>query len=281
MSVIRHASDRPGGDERWIADIAAVRAAIADDEVLWRTDEPTIDVGVRDGALVLRGHVRSGLHRARVEEAARRARPGRPVRDELVADDELAVAVAGALARDPRTRALEPRVEAYEGVVHLFGQGDEAMSAAADEVAAAVPGVRAVVSHLPGGPAVPARAVALPPIGAPVEATDGDLGVVELVIVDARFRRVTAMVVRGRRSVPSDLDPEEWPRVPRRLIVPVALVDRRTPAALFVRIDLATADRLPEYRDDEFARPPADWSPPADYERAQVRLTPAALGQPS
>ncbi|HZQ99291.1 MAG TPA: BON domain-containing protein [Chloroflexota bacterium] len=250
----------------------AVRAALLDDEVLQRIDAATLRVEVSGGAVTLHGHVVSAAHRERAEAAMRRAVPGAPLHDELVADDELAVAIAQALARDGQTAPLVLRVQADEGVVHLSGQASTAAAAVAEEIAAGVPGVRAVVGHLPGdvGPDGPTR---LPAIGTPVEATDGEVGRVEAVVVDPRFRRVTHLVVAGRVPVQSPgREPEEYPPATLRKLVPVALVDRETPAALFLRISVEEVLRLPAYRDDAFVAPPPAWRPPADYAPADVRF---------
>jgi osmotically-inducible protein OsmY len=71
------------------------------------------------------------------------------VRARLVADDDLHVAVAVALGRDPRTRSVQPRVRDDWGRVTLSGRvPDEPTRTAAGAVAASVPGVRAVVNQL-------------------------------------------------------------------------------------------------------------------------------------
>ncbi len=73
----------------------------------------------------------------------------RQVCNRLVADDDLQVAVAEALGRDPRTRAVQPRVQVDFGRVTLIGRvRDEPTRAAAASVATDVPGVRAVVNQL-------------------------------------------------------------------------------------------------------------------------------------
>ncbi|MBW3607732.1 MAG: BON domain-containing protein, partial [Actinobacteria bacterium] len=67
------------------------------------------------------------------------------MRNELVADDDLEIAVAEALGRDPRTRRQRIQVDAFQGIVHLRGEVPTGeVLAAAEEVAAAVHGVRSV-----------------------------------------------------------------------------------------------------------------------------------------
>jgi osmotically-inducible protein OsmY len=73
----------------------------------------------------------------------------REVHNELRTDDDLRMAVAGALARDPRTAPFRFRIDSFRGTVHLFGNVDAPdVRLAAEEVATEVPGVRGVVSRL-------------------------------------------------------------------------------------------------------------------------------------
>jgi osmotically-inducible protein OsmY len=111
--------------------------------------EWAIRVRVKQGIVTLEGHVPAHGFGHMAAQIAGRIKGVRQVRDRLVADDDLQVAVAVALGRDPRTRAVQPRVRIDSGRVTLIGRApDEPTRAAAGAVAAAVPGVRGVVNHL-------------------------------------------------------------------------------------------------------------------------------------
>jgi hypothetical protein len=111
--------------------------------------EWAIRVRVAQGIVTLEGHVPAHGFGHMAAQIAGRIPGVRQVRDWLVADDDLQVAVAVALGRDPRTRAVQPRVRVDSGRVTLIGRApDEPTRAAAGAVAAAVPGVRGVANQL-------------------------------------------------------------------------------------------------------------------------------------
>jgi osmotically-inducible protein OsmY len=139
-------SDHPSPqDDRLARD---VEGAFWRDEVL-RVNLPTVDVRVQDGVVQLNGYAVSRLHKGRTERVARRVPGVHEVRNELRTDDDLRLAVAGALARDPRTSSFRFRVDSFRGTIHLFGNvGAPEARLAAEEVATEVTGVRGVVSRL-------------------------------------------------------------------------------------------------------------------------------------
>ncbi len=256
-----------------------VEAALWDEAPLRWLALPVMRVEVRDGVVTLRGHVVNRGHRALAAAVARRVLGVLAVRNELVADDDLAVAVAAALGHDPRTRGQRIRVEAFQGIVHLRGEVPSgAVLAAAEEVAAGVPGVRSVANLLvaPDATAAPPR-VLLPPVGVPVYATDGEVGRVEAVIISPRTRRVTGLVVDG--AFPPDwAAPPDTPVTRRRVVVPAELIERGTPGGVDLRLDAARVARLPEYREEDYVLPDPAWQPPLEYAREDVRFALDAAG---
>ena len=98
-----------------------------------------------DGRVEVSGPVRAGLKKDGVLEAVRWVPGVTGVVDGLVADNELEVQVAMALAQDPRLSSLPPgaiAVHSHLGRVTLVGRlKDEALSEVAVEVTSQVAGV--------------------------------------------------------------------------------------------------------------------------------------------
>ncbi len=109
-----------------------------------------------DGRVEVSGPVRAGLIKDGVLEALRWVPGVTGIVDGLVADNELEIQVAIALAQDPRLSSLSPgaiSVHSHLGRVTLVASlKDEALSAAAHEVAGQVAGVRSVDDHTTSEP---------------------------------------------------------------------------------------------------------------------------------
>ena len=101
-----------------------------------------------EGRVEVSGPVRAGLIKDGVLEALRWVPGVTGIVDGLVADNELEIRVAIALAQDPRLSSLSPgavSVHSHLGRVTLVASlKDEALSAAAQEVASQVAGVQSV-----------------------------------------------------------------------------------------------------------------------------------------
>jgi osmotically-inducible protein OsmY len=114
-----------------------------------RIDLAGIDLRAIDGEIWLLGHVSSDLNSRLVVEQLRGLRDLAAIHNYLLADPDLAAAVAAALARDPRTRSQHIGVYPTLGYVRLGGAVDSPAAAeAARQVAAVVPGVREVIAQL-------------------------------------------------------------------------------------------------------------------------------------
>jgi osmotically-inducible protein OsmY len=141
----------------------------ADRELLYRVSESIeryepiwasgsrVQVAMRQGCVVLIGRVRSKPIQIMAERLGAAAASGRPLVSELIADPDVGLAVATALALDPRTNLAPVYVDCSLGVVHLLGPvPSAAMVEAATEIARGVPGVVDVRNDLVAAPPPPA-----------------------------------------------------------------------------------------------------------------------------
>jgi osmotically-inducible protein OsmY len=98
-----------------------------------------------DGEVEIRGHVRASIIKDGVIAALRTVPGVLRIVDRLVADPELELAVARALAEIPNLPPGAIAVRSHLGKVSLLGRlPDEALRKQVLDVAAAVPGVRGV-----------------------------------------------------------------------------------------------------------------------------------------
>lgn len=251
--------------------------ALSTDEDLRRSGWVLLEVSVRDAVVTLRGYVPNRRSQGLAAEIAGRIRGVLGFRDQLVADDDLEVRVARALADDARTRPFIIRVHASQGIVHLTGTLEGTVASAetqviAQEIAANVAGARSADVDFPATSAVEPPLI-LPGVGLPVCATDGTLGHLELVVMEPRSRRVTDLVVVGhfppdRRDNGVDDSALEM----RRLLVPARAVARVTQEAILLGVDCATATRFADYHEDDHRVPEHGWQSSFDYRREDVRF---------
>lgn len=258
------------------------------DRALWQDDSLRIEVleqdalitQVQDGIVTLRGHIRSQAQRRRMQALIHQVPGVLGVEDQTVADDELEVAVATALAQDSRTRGQLIRVRARLGYVNLLGEvPDAAVRVAAEEVAARVPGVRAVMNFLqtPGEPHQwPQQQPIDARIGQPVFATRLMIGTVARVILNPRSRQVTGLVVEGELSDPERADPktlpDEWPKRQRTVLVLASHVGKVTAGGVFLNLNDWQAIHLPDFNPISYTTPEAAWQPPFPYRHEDILL---------
>ena len=188
-------------------------------------------------------------------------------------DEELDAAVTRRIDGDERLRGHTFSVDVYRGIVVLAG---EARSAAerrlAEELAAAVPGVRAVATRLDvaGASGEPYPVVALPRIDAVVATARGPLGRLRRVVMDARVRRVTHLVVE--LSTGGVEDASLAARDGELVLIPVEAVRTATEALVRVRLTPADVAGLPAFDAVAYPPPARTWEPPSDYRRDDVRV---------
>ncbi len=260
-------------------------------EVLWQneairtSDIEAIDVTVRDGVVILRGYICSRFNKAQAVREVRQVPGVRDVDNQLVVDPEVEVAVAQALAQDPRTGGQPIAVYVKHGVVTLSGKlNSAAVRAAVEEVTASVPQTRAIVNDIqtPGVVVDPAQQRVLQPrIGQHVYARDMELGRVETVIINPHHRRVTAVVVNGKfparshsaaHTLSDDMAQEE-----RWVVIPIEVIRHVGIGGVMLTINGDATSHYPDFDPNHFRAPPTRWQPPYPYTHADVLLEPTEM----
>ncbi len=103
------------------------------------------------GTVTLAGHVRTAVSKETAERIVRQVNGVKTVKNQLIVDTELEVAVAQALADDARTVNGFPGILVGSAFGEIFLKGEVAsqeIKDAASQVAAQVPGVREVTNEL-------------------------------------------------------------------------------------------------------------------------------------
>jgi osmotically-inducible protein OsmY len=258
----------------------AVERALAKADVLTSRHFNDFTLTVQDGIVRLRGHVLRSSGKKHIEQVAARTSGVLGVDSQLVADNDLESAVAQALrvfTTEPNNRLF---VNARQGIIDLSGRASSvAVRAAAEQCAANVPHVRAVVNHIEApnvAPEVGESRVVQPRVGQEVMSQDMSLGRVELVILDPRNRRVSALVVRGKfpRVAPAArrMSPIEVPKQARLVVVPLSAVRHANQYDVLLGITGIQAAQFAEYSPELFALPETGWLPPFPYRAGEVML---------
>jgi osmotically-inducible protein OsmY len=123
-------------------------------QALWdyprlRVDLGAVTVHAQCNEAWLLGHVSSDINRRLIEDLARAVPGVRDVHNEVVADTDLAVSIAGALAKHEETRGLPIGVYPTLGDVFLRGLvRTEQAKQVAEQVALNTPGIKAIHNDL-------------------------------------------------------------------------------------------------------------------------------------
>jgi osmotically-inducible protein OsmY len=114
-----------------------------------RVDLPGMDIQAIDGVVWLRGSTASDLNRRLIEDVVRQVPGIDELHNELNSDMDVAAAVSSALGRDTTTARERIGVYPRLGEVALRGAArSEQARTRAEEIAAAIPGVRSVHNEL-------------------------------------------------------------------------------------------------------------------------------------
>lgn len=256
-------TDRPDGD---------ILAGVYD--ALWEavghrsSEYGDMEVAVQAGAVVLRGHVRSGMHKRDAEQRVEAVRGVKGLHSELVADSDREIEVAQALAANPHTRPYILHVGASEGWIQLGGQVPDAqVRAEAETVAAGVPTVRGVLSlpHVSGERTNGHRRALQPRVGASVYADDGEIGKVAGIVINPRNRLVSHIVVEAH------LDLGRQEEVRGQFVIPAEAIRMTTSTGTTLHDSIKDVNARPRFVEADLAPTPADWQPPFPYSPDTVR----------
>jgi hypothetical protein len=241
------------------------------DDVLRATEYYDIDVRVRDGRVFLGGHIVSGANHSRIFTALRPIADILEIKDHLILDDRLMLAVAGSLAGLEHEYQCKFFTNVSHGIVSLGGIViSEAVSLLAMKRVASNPNVRGVIDNMrvKGGiPKLSDQTFLQPTIGESIYFADGILGVLKYVVINPDDRRVTAMIVQAetpaRRGGKASKDEANLPQ--QLVIVPVSTIRNLTKVSGFLNISLEERDSLQDYVPDQFFVPDTSWMPPYPY----------------
>jgi hypothetical protein len=172
-----------------------------------RASGSRLEIRWREGSVVLTGRVRSLPLKVMAERLGAAGAGGRPFVSEVIADADVVMAVATALALDARTSMAPVYVECSQGIVQLSGPAPAAMVQAAVEVARGVPGVVEVRNEL-----VPVAVAAAAPTPAEEKA---DVGATSKPTADTAFTSEPRLEPHGRTQDADQVTrPQNGERVP-------------------------------------------------------------------
>lgn len=256
--------DRPDEDVR-----ADVWARLWQDPTTRALERSALKLEVHNAEVFLAGHVTTVTHRRQMAELASRARGVKAVHNLLVADPDLVIEVAQALAADARTRPYIIPVGAFHGWIHLAGEvPDVETRAAVEQVAARVARVRGVLAlpHLPQARIhhIESGRPLQPRLGEVVYAKDGPAGQVAQVVISPQNRLVSHIVVAGHLEVNRQSRRGQW-------IVPVEALVRVNEGGVFLFETLDVLMTRSAFDEAAFPPAPADWPPPFPYASGTVR----------
>ncbi len=246
---------------------------------LWKADDlrsleiNSMDVKVREGEVWLIGHVVNAYHRRLAENLVRTVSGVSTVHNELVADTDLVLDVAQALAADSRTHPYIIPVGVSHGWVQLGGEVPTLEARLiAEEVAASVPAVRGVLTlpHLPGKTDLTCvetgkiNCLVQPKIGDRVYAEDGPAGKVAEVIINPRNRLVSHIAVDANYEI-------NGRSVNGKFVVPACAIKAAPEGSLFLTDSLSELAARPVFREEDFPMVPTQWRPPYPYDLGVIR----------
>jgi len=230
-------------------------------------DIDSFSVSVKDGFVLLTGHLSRKSHRERIEAIACSVPGVHAVQNNLVVDSDLTIQVAANLAMDERTRRFIFPVGSAHGWVRVGGVVPRrALPRAAEEIAAQVPSVRGVLSRprvIGEYPETEWRSIQ-PQIQAKVYDYNRQEGVVTQVVIQPRNRLVTHAVV-------SASDFRDGKFVFYEYLVAVEAMEVVNQESIFLKRQGPPLNRFPAFEPSDYPLALSDWPPPYPYTAGDVR----------
>jgi osmotically-inducible protein OsmY len=246
--------------------------ALWKDLVLRHIDYHEIDVRVRDGFIMLNGHVLTGMNQWRAETAVQTIPGILGVNSHLISDDKLIHEVAGALAQIEQDENCKLNSKVENGLAVLMGDvRSTSLRDQAGQCVANIPWVRGVINeiHVTGMALDPGDQRFLQPlIGKELIFKDALSVTIRKVVINPHNRRVVAVVVFGQFPDPlrTEMDSDYRESRPDRLVtLPIDLILHLTRSAGFLNIDSTETVQFNNYDPSRYMTPEKDWLPPYPY----------------
>lgn len=247
--------------------LAEIWEAVRHYEVIRALDAGNFSISVKNGSVLLNGHVSRKYHRNLIEEIACSTPGVSAVQNELVVDSDLTIQVVKALSKDERTRSLILPVSCSHGWVLLGGTVPEhELQTVAEEIAAQVPSVRGVLSRpkLIGETDETERHPIQPQIQAKVYDYNTQEGSVTQVVIQPRNRLVTHAVVRTSDFQDGKSGFHEY-------AVPVEAMEVVNDESILLTRKGPPLNAYPAFESSEYSPASLDWQPPYPYTAENVR----------
>jgi len=243
------------------------------DDILRAIEYGMIDVYINKGTVHLYGHIVSATSQIRVMNAIRTITSISSIKNHLVLDDKLTLAVANSLGKLEHIYNCKFFTGASHGVISLSGiVPEEDVKLLAEQYAARNPNVRGVINHIrvKGSELESQNQPFLQPtIGETIYFLDWISGIVKQVIINPNNRRVIAMTVQGRftdQQYEFNSLTDNKGRLPEQLvIVPMSTVRYMTRESGFLHIRSNEKNQYPDFDSTSFTSPGWGWIPPYPY----------------
>jgi osmotically-inducible protein OsmY len=258
-----------------------VKNSLWNDEVLRVTDYHEVDVRVKNGVVILSGHILSVMNQERIENAVKNVKSILGLRNHLIADDKLLLKVAEALIPIGRIQGNNIFTKVENGIVGLSGKVISAEDrGTAEQCAANVPWVRGVINHI-AAPGVDQDAeeqpFIQPSIGKEIFFRDGLFGFIKQVVINRNNRCVVGLIIQGqfpdRQLKSGSMTRGENLTSERLAVIPVSVIRYLTSDSGFLNIDSTETSRYQDFDPANFVTPNADWVPPYPYCTDHVRFS--------
>lgn len=243
--------------------------AVCRHESIRTFDSGSFSITVKEGFVLLTGHVSRKYHRGLIEEVACSIPGVNAVHNKLVVDSDLIIQVAQALSRDERTRPFVFPVGCSHGWVRVGGVAPRReLQIAAEEIAAQVPSVRGVLARprVIGETYETDRLPIQPQIRAKTYDYNRQEGVVTQVVIQPRNRLVTHAVV-------SVTDFYDGKFVFHEYFVPVEAMEVVNPESIILKRNGPPLNAFSTFEPSAYPLAPLDWQPPYPYTAGTVRWT--------